>query len=118
MTLRSSLVLALEGATSTRVLFVQKEPKDPVPCMVCRIIGDMPLLDVQGNDTGMSRARIQLTSIDDDYSGLEALVTATETELFANHTDFLAVIPLETKIEDKEDNLYYSIREYLIWYRK
>lgn len=117
MTLRTSLVTVIEGATGATLHFLQKEPKDPVPCTVCRIIGDMPLLDVQGNDTGMSRARIQLTSIDDDYSGLETLVNATETELFANHTDFLAVIPLETKIEDKEDNLYYSIREYLIWYR-
>ena len=118
MTLRTALVTTIEGATGAKVHFNQKEPKDPIPATVIRIIGDMPLITVDANQTGLSRARIQVTSIDDDYSGLETLVAATEAALFANITDFEVSLPLEIKLEDKEDTLHYSIREYLIWYRK
>lgn len=118
MNLNNTIVSVLEAATGYPAIALQHEPGDPVPSTVYRIIGDYPMIDTTGTDTKLSWARVQFTSIADTYSNLRSLVDDTETAMFGKTTDWQVSVPLVTKLEEKEDNLFYSVREYSIWYTK
>lgn len=115
MVLDTTLKTLLETATGFKVHALQKEPTQAVPAIVYRFIADAPIVPHAG-DSGFRRARIQLTCITSNYAALRSLVLAVETALYGNKTDFECSLPLETKLESKEDNLYYSIRDYYFWY--
>lgn len=118
MNLNNVLASVIQTATGYPALALEHDPQGPVPSTVYRIIGDMPIVDTSGADTKLSWARVQLTSIANTYSSLRTLVDATEAVMIGKTTDWQVSVPLVTKLEDKEDNLYYSIREYSIWYTK
>ena len=115
MVLEIVLKSLLESSTGYPVFALQKEPEQDVPCIVYRYIADAPIISHNGW-MEFNRARLQLTCIANSYAELRTVVSEVETTLFGNKTDFDACIPLETKLESKEDNLYYSIRDYYFWY--
>jgi hypothetical protein len=118
MNLDQTLKSVIQAATGFPVYALEKPVEKTVPAVVYKIIADMPILATDATDTKLSWARVQLTHVADTYAKLKSLVEDTETVMFAKTTDWQVSVPLSTKLEDKEDNLYYSIREYSIWYTK
>ena len=66
----------------------------------------------------LKTVRIQLTTIADTYAHLKALVDKVETAMWAtSNAGWKVAYPIATKIESKEDDLYYSISEWYIQYK-
>jgi hypothetical protein len=120
MNLDTTLKARLEIDTGFPVYALEKPIEKGVPCTVYRYIGETPIITIENfiedNDTRLRKARIQITSIANTYSAMVSLVKNTEQTLYGNNVNFEVSLPIGTKIQDKEDNLYYSVSEYYIWY--
>lgn len=117
MQLGSTLKSVLDTATGIIWYALEKPLEKPVPAGIFRIVSENQKISHSG-DENYRTARVQLTCIANTISSLESLVESVRTALNAKTTDWEVSLPLPTRIEDKEDNLVYSIIEYYISYKK
>ncbi len=116
MDLLTQLKSTLESGTTADVYGLEKPIEAPVPAIVYTIISERQLISHSG-DEKFRTARVQLTNIASSIAGIVSLVEAVRTTLNANTSNWEVSLPLETRIDNKEDNLYYSILEYYITYK-
>jgi hypothetical protein len=114
-TLRTTLQTVLER-TGAGVWQFEKPLTGTLPAIVYNFISDPQIISHAG-DTGNRRARIQLTLGASSAANLDNLVEAVRTQLTANNSDFEVSLPLETRLESKQDNIYQSILEFRIHYK-
>ncbi len=106
----------LETSTSKKVYALQR-PLDAVKeCVVYTIIAENKLMSHSG-PVDLKTVRVQLTSIASTYAKLKTLVGQVESAMWATSNGWKIAYPLATKIESKEDELYYSISEWYIQYK-
>jgi hypothetical protein len=123
MNLETTLVGSFLSNTGSPLYALEKPIGKAVPCTVFRFIAETPILTLESyansplNDTKLRKARIQFTAIADSAAALRTLVNDTEQFLYGNDLDFEVTVPIGTKLQSKEDNLYYSVSEYYIWYK-
>lgn len=116
MVLETTLKSVIETATG-KICHANEKPLEAVtPCTVYRIIVERQKM-LHSGDTKYRKARVQLTLIATSPSALATLRENIRTALNANKTDWEVSLPLETRIDDKEDGLYYTVLEYYISYQ-
>ena len=115
MNLDTTIKSKVESATGYPCYALEKPLEKSLPCTVYTIVNDKKEV-AHGGDTGNRKARVQFTVIASTYSAMKSVVALLENGFIANTTDFQVSLPLETRLEDKEDNQYYSISEYYIRY--
>lgn len=107
---------SIETATG-KTAYALEKPVDVVkPCVVYTIVNERKRMSMSGK-VDVKTARVQITSIADTYANLKTLVDQIETLFWGTTAYWLISVPLETKIESKEDNLYFDIQEYYIFYK-
>lgn len=110
---------ALESATGKNAYCLEK-PKDvAIPCVVYKRISENLHLTMQGRPQDkFTSGRFQVTMICDSYDNLRTMVKQVKDKFIGNTTDFIVSTPTEEAIEDKEDNVYYAIRDYFISWKE
>jgi len=116
MILETTLKTVLETATGFLAHALEKPLASATPCTVYRIIVERQKM-LHSGDTKYRKARVQLTLIATSVSALATLRENIRTALNANQTDWEVSLPLETRIDDKEDGFYYTVLEYYISYQ-
>jgi hypothetical protein len=115
MNLLQVLKTTLESDTGVSCYGLEKPPTAPLPAIVITLVAENQLITHSG-DRDFRTARVQLTLIASSIAGIVTLVEDVRDSLNANKTDFNVSLPLETRIDNKEDDLLYSILEYRINY--
>ena len=107
----------LETVTGKKAYALQKPVDSAKECVVYRIISENKLMSHSG-PVDLKTVRVQLTTIADTYAHLKSLVDKVEQAMWATtNTGWKIAYPLATKIESKEDDLYYSISEWYVQYK-
>ena len=117
MNIDQVLKAALVTATGIPVYPLSKPVSASYPVITYRRIFDKVLWSNSGL-TGLNRVRFQINVTASTYSAMRTAVAAIETLMNTNTSDWVLSTPLETQIEDKDEEagLYISIREYYVWH--
>jgi hypothetical protein len=110
----TTLVNVLETITGVKVYVLEKPVEATLPAVVYMRVSRKNFMTHTGA-TDIKRDWMQITHIATTYSGLKSLVTAVESKLIGNHTDFEISIPTDSLKEFKEDGLYVAVRDFFIY---
>ena len=114
MSIEQTLESLLVTATGAKVFPLERPANVSGSVIIYRIITDKDII-AQGGSTGLHKFRLQLTCVADSYGNLKTLVASTKQALLLNQTNFHLSYPIDTNLESKEDNYYFSVIEYYIW---
>jgi hypothetical protein len=112
LTIKSSI----ETATSLKAYALQKPVDVTDSCVVYQIISEHKRMSMSGA-VDLKTVRVQITSISDTYATLKTIIGQIETLFWGTTTPWIVSVPIDTKLESKENNLYFDIQEYYIFYK-
>lgn len=107
------------GLVSTRIYPVVAPQDVALPAIAYQRISDLPWYAHDG-DVGLARCRLQITAMDDDYSGAKSLAAAIKAAL-GGYNGTAATVRiygalLDNELDDKglTDDIYSVIQDYMI----